>query len=350
MILYISEVMDTANELRLVSVGLHKLVSEIVGSETIIGMRRTITNVRNEFFMFLETEKEISFNEFLSGSKGEGFRFASSDDDYMFIFNDIRVIQSMSECRLYDVNTTLLMMETEQTRPGFVLLRLIGNTNNYDIMRSCVQYQTGIYVSSQKWREGLSIEYPELTIHGPCLTSSSGKREFDFAFCVKSDKFPKSAIGSIRRLHHRGWPLSEVLNDIVSGGCHFVAIPSKLSDFEFLEWRLSFSMAETKLIHAMNHSQFLCYGLLKIFLKEAISVNEDVEGLLCSYYLKTAVFWEIVESSREWTPATFLLSFWKCFERLIHWVREENCPNFFIPENNMMVGKPQQKPHLWVDS
>ena len=332
--------MDLPNGLGLISVGLHELVNEIVGSETIIGVRRTITNLNNECHMFMETAKDAPFHSYLSGSKGEGFRFSSSDDDYMFIFNDVRVIHSMSQCRLYDVNTTLLLMETEQTRPGFVLLRLIGNANNSDIIRSCVPFQSGIYVSSQKWRDGFS-NFPNLslTIHGPCTSATSSEGEFDFAFCVKSEIFPKSAIGCIRRLHERGWPSPQVLQAIVSGGCHFVAISSKLSDVELLEWRLSFSMAETKLIHAMNHTQFLCYGLLKIFLKEAINVNEDVEGLLCSYYMKTAVFWEIVGNSREWTPSALLSSFWICFQRLIYWVKAENCPNFFVPENNMMLGK-----------
>ena len=331
--------MDTANGLSLISIGLHELVNSIVGSETITEMRRTVTNLQNEDQMFSKTGKVVPVLAYLSGSKGEGFRFASSDDDYMLIYNDVKVIHSMSQCRLYDVNTTLLMMETEQTRPGFVLLRLIGNTNNSDIIRSCVPFQSGTYISSQTWRDGFLLEAPNMTIHGPCSSITTCEREFDFAFCIKSDMFPKSAISCIQRLHERGWPPPQVLHDIVSGGCHFVAIPSKLSDFELLEWRLSFSMAETKLVHAMNHTQFLCYGLLKIFLKEAISVDEHAEGLLCSYYLKTAVFWEIVENSREWTSSNILLFFWRCFRRLFLWVCDEYCPNFFIPENNMMLGK-----------
>lgn len=46
------------------------------------------------------------------------------------------------------------------------------------------------------------------------------------------------------------------------------------SDENELEWRLSFSQAEQKIVYTMNHSRFMCYGVLKIFLKEVIcSVN-----------------------------------------------------------------------------
>ena len=31
--------------------------------------------------------------------------------------------------------------------------------------------------------------------------------------------------------------------------------------------------------------------------------------------------------------------FWKCFQRLLYWISNEYCPNFFIPENNMFAGK-----------
>ena len=282
----------------------------------------------------------VPFYMYLSGSKGEGFRFFSSDEDIMFIYNNVRVIQSMSQCRLYDVNTTLLMMETEQTRPGFVLLRLIGDTHNRDIRRSCLQYPPGTYVSSQKWRDD---EFPlrrlSETMHGPCVSGVIGTVEYDLAHCLKSDIFPKAASSSIRRLQEKGWPSPQVLQDIVTEGCHFVAISAKVPNFELLEWRVSFSAAETKLVHNMNHTQFLCYGLLKIFLKEAVNANNDLDGLLCSYYLKTAVFWEIMDATQEWTPSTFLECFWRCFKRLIQWVNEEYCPNFFIPENNMMMGK-----------
>ena len=132
------------------------------------------------------------------------------------------------------------------------------------------------------------------------------------------------------------------LHKIASGGCLFVAIGAKESLSESLEWRISFSKTERILIHSMNHVQFLCYGLLKIFLKEVIDVNTDVKGLLCSYFLKTALFWEITNGNVIWNIHNFMSGFWACFKRLLHWINWINnkyCPNFFIPENNMFAGK-----------
>ena len=40
-----------------------------------------------------------------------------------------------------------------------------------------------------------------------------------------------------------------------------------------------------------------------------------------------------------WSPPTFLSCFWRCLARFIRWVHKGYCPNFFIPENNMMMGK-----------
>ena len=288
----------------------------------IIDIRRTATNLKNDFYKLRSEGLHTPCYGYLSGSKVEGFRFSSYDDDYMLIYNDIRVIQSMSQCRLYDVNTTLLMMETEQTRPGFVLLRLIGDACHESIRRSCLQYPLGKYVSSQKWRD----EFPRCrlseTIHGPCVSGVIGTVEYDHAHCLKSDTFPKAAINSIIRLQKRGWPSPQVLQDIVTEGCLFVPISAKVPNFELLEWRVSFLAAETKLVHNMNHTQFLCYGLLKIFLKDAINANKEVDGLLCSYFLKTAGFWEIMDSTQEWTPSTFVQCFWRCFKRLIQWVNK----------------------------
>ena len=330
--------MDT-NEMSLISIGLYNQISDIVGREKIIRIRRTVTDLNNELYKAYGEALSLPTHAYLSGSKAEGFRFSSSDYDYMWVYRDVRVIESTSQCRLYDVNTTLLMMETEQTKPGFALLRLVGDTNNSDIGRACIPFQSGMYLSSQRWRDNNPYIYPGENIHGPCASGTLGKNEYDFAFCVKSDNFLKAANNAMKRLEERGWPSSVVLREIISGGCHFVAIPAKVPNFELLEWRLSFSIAERKLTHAMNQTQFLCYGLLKIVLKEAISCRPDLEGILCSYYLKTAVLWEIMDESQEWNPTSFLDCFLKCFRRLIHWINEEYCPNFFIPENNMLLGK-----------
>lgn len=65
-----------------------------------------------------------------------------------------------------------------------------------------------------------------------------------------------------------------------------------MPDEDEIEWRLSFSQAELQMVYSFNHTQFLCYGMFKIFLKEVLCSSTH-ESLICSYFLKTVLFWEI---------------------------------------------------------
>ena len=89
----------------------------------------------------------------------------------------------------------------------------------------------------------------------------------------------------------------DVVNDIVRSGCHFLPIGNKYGDHGDNEWRVSFSQAEQKLLYIMNHTQFLTYGLLKLFMKDMNSRLSENEKLLCSYHIKTAIFWAIQQNT-----------------------------------------------------
>ncbi|XP_061179640.1 uncharacterized protein LOC133188283 [Saccostrea echinata] len=142
----------------------------------------------------------------------------------------------------------------------------------------------------------------------------------------------------VERCQRYAWPSLPVLEKIIRNRCHCVPIGSKLdSPYNELEWRLSFSQAEQQLVCTMNHTQFLCYGLLKIFLKEVM--NNRQEPILCSYYMKTTMFWIMQLGHVQWYPNNLLDCFWKCFKYLIHFVYPGEFPNFFIPQNNMFINK-----------
>ena len=242
-------------------------------------------------------------------------------------------------CTRYQCNDvhTLLHAESDTTKPGFVLLRLLNDSPLPYINLACVKNGERHYVASTKWRDLFTSCYKGFITHGPCSSTTAGMMEGDLAICLKSDRLPEAAHGFIRRLQGVGWPTTAILEKIVFGGCHFVAIGAKESPTEQLEWRISFSSVEKLLIQSMNHVQFLCYGLLKIFLNEVIDMNVEIKGLLCSYFLKTALSWELSHSSISWDSSNFLACFWICFQRILHWINNEYCPNFFIPENNMFA-------------
>ena len=329
--------MDNNENLGQISRSLNVILDEIIGPEVIINIRRTTTNLRDDLCridsVFAKREKGIVY----SGSKAEGLRFKSSDDDWMWIYRHTKVVPSDSFVPIYDSNTTLLLMENEMTKPGFALLKLIGESTKPEIIMSTEHILIGCYLSCKRWRE-LHTKQREFT-HGPCASAIIGPYEYDFAYCLRCDIWPANAEDCIRRLNQSAWPSHDTVLSIVSDGVLFVPIGAKQSIFENTEWRMSFSLAEKKLIHAMNHTQFLCYGLLKIFLKEAIDTDPNIKGLLCSYFLKTALFWEITTTSSRWNPSTLLSCFWNCFHRLLQWVSSSYCPNFFVPQNNMFGGK-----------
>ena len=327
--------------LQLISRGLYRLVCKELGTEKIVDMRRRVMALKQG----LDTAKcsytlyhTLLEDNIYSGSMCEGFRFASSDIDRMRVLRGIRVVFTIQDNQCNYIHT-LLLADCDTTKPGFALLLLLNASPSPDVTQACVQYGDRYYVSSTKWRDFFTSSFRPYTTHGPCSTLMAGTTEGDVAFCLKSDRLPKAAHGFIRRLHRAGWPDTAILQKIILGGCHFVAIGAKESPTEQLEWRISFSSAEKLLIHSMNHVQFLCYGLLKLFLKEAIDVNTEIKGLLCSYFLKTALFWETSENNIPWESSNFLAGFWVCFQKILHWINNEYCPNFFIPENNMFAGK-----------
>jgi hypothetical protein len=283
----------------------------------------------------------------ISGSYREGFRFESSDQDWMIWFCDHKLITDVSQARLYDrTKHAIILMEDDDTPPGFVKLQLLTSPRGIYITSSAVPVNDRVYISSVLWQQQtfnnvINIQGLErVTSHGPCANAySSGSNEVDYGDCIAGKHWPELTRPWIERCLGHNWPQSTVLVNILENGYHCMPVGSKIvSSGNLLEWRLSFSQAEQKLVSSMNHTQFLVYGLLKIFLKEIVNHGGE-EPLLCSYFLKTTVFWMIQVGSVEWRPDNLLNCFWKCFEYLIHCVFRCEFPNFFLPQNNMFINK-----------
>ena len=277
-----------------------------------------------------------------SGSRREGFRLEGSDQDTMFWLKNHRVLWDFSQTQFYNTHREkLILCDISESPPGFTLLWLPLEDANADVLSSCVRINDALYISSAKYRNTTCTHIIQnSTIHGPCssgtLVGQLVNLEYDNAHCFVSDFWPPSASSWIDRCN--SWPPHHVVNDIVRSGCHFVAIAHKYGNHAENEWRISFSQAEQKIVYAMNHTQFLTYGLLKIFVKDFNSGLKEEEKLLCSYYMKTAIFWVIQQNTTlDWNPQNLLGGFWICFKLLVKWVYEGVCPNFFLPENNMFL-------------
>ena len=317
-----------------------------MGTPQQVAIRRDVVDI-TEFL----SHKVLRLHEFAlfiikSGSRSEGFRLKDSDVDYMYWFNNHRVIWDFSQIHLFNTQSQVLILcDSSESPPGFTLLWLPFEEASQDILSSVVRINSALCISSAKYRNYTrDLIDPDAEVHGPCSNykkgpqKSCGPPEYDNAFCFASDFWPPSASSWVNRCH--SWPPPHVVNDIVRSGCHFVAIGHKLGKHPDNEWRISFSKAEQKLVYAMNHTQFLVYGLLKLFVKEFNKGLHEEEKLLCSYHIKTAIFWVIQQNIIvQRCPQNLLSCFWVCFKLLVKWVYEGVCPNFFIPENNMFLNK-----------
>ncbi|XP_062604735.1 uncharacterized protein LOC134266526, partial [Saccostrea cucullata] len=262
----------------------------VFGTSQLVAMRRDLTDFNELMFQKLSTGTQL--RRMLSGSYKEGIRMSGSDMDFMFWNKNEQVIWDLSQTRYYNMpSQTLLLADTSESPPGFTLLQLLTPRTNVHILLACVKINDRLYISSSIYKMiTFSSALPDFTIHGPCVSGNVGGMDVDDAHCFASAFWPKSASSWVERCH--SWPHPQVVRHVVKHGCHFVPIGHKLGNHEYNEWRISFSQAEQKLMYSLNHCQFLTYGLFKVYLKEVINYGVSTEEkLLCSYHMKTAVFW-----------------------------------------------------------
>ncbi|XP_062619958.1 uncharacterized protein LOC134281519 [Saccostrea cucullata] len=196
-----------------------------------------------------------------------------------------------------------------------------------------------IFLWRQRLSQHKSHSLQNIYLHGPCMSGYLESTQFDITFCFSCKYWPSTTENWIKRCLRHIWPPASVLKEILNNGYHCVTIGSKCTTSRNdLEWRLSFSLAEQKLVYTMNHTQFICYGLLKIFLTEVINKNAE-EPLLCSYFMKTTMFWLMQVGHVNWSPKYLLKCFWLCLKYLSLSVYRGKFANFFIPQNNMFLNK-----------
>ncbi|XP_062591081.1 uncharacterized protein LOC134252599 [Saccostrea cucullata] len=299
--------------MKLISQSLFKGLCHTLGTPQQVAMRRDALDL----IEMVDTLQgaDVQFRFLPSGSRREGFRFKGSDMDIMLWSKDHKVIWDMEQTRNYNRDKhTLILSDCSDSPPGYTQLVLITQTNMESVYLACISSNDRLFISSSALRKiTLSGLFPDFTEHGPCSSGFMYDMNHDTAHCFASDIWPPWAFPWIARSHV--WPGSQIVNEIVKSGCHVVPIGHKQGNHEDDEWRISFSLAEQKLVFSMNHSQFLTYGLLKLFLKEVIKDGLGTEDkLLCSYHMKTAVFWVLQQNTiRDWCPQNLLECFLVCF-------------------------------------
>lgn len=322
--------MQNALELKAMSLRLYKyLCDEIVGSENIVRYKRLYCKLHDDILIYYDSEI-IS-----SGSKAEGVDLPGSDIDMMLLLKTWEAHEA-------DNKKEVIIFDTENALPGFTLLKVAD-----DVSFICLPTITdhGNVIASDDFMNFLyskeERDHALTEIHGPSLSHSLFS-EVDIVHCLKCHTWPNVAKKWLLRYRPSGWPSHDIISKVVTAGVLLVPIGSKSSNNEGnpLEWRFSFSLSEKLLVSSLNHCQLLCYSLLKIFLKQILNKNNILKDKLCSYYMKTVLFWVLEEDQHlYWIQENLLQCFLSCIQRLHYWISCEYIPNYFIPEHNMLDGK-----------
>lgn len=292
-----------------------------------------------------------------AGSCAEGFRIRGTDVDHMIVDKLTKVVAEIPK-NFGSLTAVVRMTKTPDEPPGYVkLIVLTPLTPLVHIRESMQKIRGDYYLSSEAFMKWYQRQIPVGVLHGPCVLERTEDGDHDRSFCLQYKDWPVFANEWIERKRSYEWPSKELIRKIKTLGCHLMAIGSKKINTNFhsvdsvdsiwigdpLQWRISFSLAEKHLVYSFNNTQFLTYGIFKLLNQEVFSQDSIVKNCICSYFLKTVLFWTIEETPSDcWKPERLVYCVDICFQRLIEWTKNGFCPNYFIRDNNMFLGKVQE--------
>ncbi|XP_069113494.1 cyclic GMP-AMP synthase-like receptor 2 isoform X1 [Argopecten irradians] len=327
---------------------LYHILDRYIGSRQVVAIRRKTTLLFDQIAQRTKHPVKI----FSTGSSAEGMEMKGSDMDYMMIDSYVKVLSGDEDVRCVEDSPekTVFVMRDTNSRPGYVILQLVnlGEEGCTHMADSIVSVGDQQFISSEIYTH-LYAESGNMETHGPAVSlmkehdDNEAKGDFDFSHSFPCTSWPRQANEWRNRPRLYGWPNETLRYQIVKGGCHLVPVGDKTSSGAFLQWRISFTTAERKLIHSLTHVQFLVYGLLKYLLKQIADALKQLLGdteVVSSYILKTTVFYAVENTPESfWKEENIFHGFMFCIKILIYWVHAGYCPNYFISNNNMIFGK-----------
>ena len=332
------------------SVTLSLLLDEVVGTADMVKTRQEYCKLYDYLTSCIETKAY-----YFTGSKSEGLDLPGSDLDYMFDINEnfnIKVIQTVQNERNLPCQN-ILHLCTENVPIGFAMLRLDTHFHHSLLLCASQEINGALHLSNYILMHEVILRHIRLknenetkstfAIQGPSLEewneyadkSDSG---IDNVPSIHCPFWPSGAEEWVQRPRHYDWPTPSDIANITNFGCHLVPIGHPLSPFKETEWRISFSVAERILVWSFNHVQLQCYAIMKLILKEFIKVNcSPQNNVLCSYFIKTFLFWKFEDTeSTFWRQDNLrncikllLVEFHRC-------IQEGIIKHYFFPRFNLL--------------
>ena len=331
------------------SVLLSQLMDDVVGTEEMVQIRRDYCKI----FDCIELIR-TNVNTYYTGSKAEGLDLPGSDDDSMHDINDVfrmQVIQTEQDAPAA-THRNVFVMSTENIPPCFVMLRSVSTIRDRDLLNACQAMNNSLYLSSYLYIHNatavLTETFPHLIINsqGPSAEqwnpymerSQSGTDTVD---SIRCSFWPDAAREWQSRPRKHSWPFPSDLKPVVDFGFHLVPVGHPHSDTNMMEWRISFSVAERTLVWSFNHVKMQCYAVMKLILKKYVNPHcSPPYRVLCSYFIKTFLFWEYEETD----PSYWCKEIYReCVMRLLSDFREcvrlRSLKHNFIPSFNLLSVK-----------
>ena len=302
---------------------------------------------------------EEKFRCYIFGSHSEGTRIVTHipkrnyDVNYLFCLKNCEVVQSLSEIKPEQNTQYLLAVTDAMTRPGYVKLQIIHdgvpqteNTVGDNPLDTIIDHQGRVVLYKRRPGKIHVDEIKGLNVTTDIVTGTARENigttekivtgtDYEIYHSFRCRSWPKIATKWISRNRHHNWPSRSVIEQIKSLGVFLVPVGSQGSIEKHLEWKMLFLLQERVLMSILNDTQYKCYIILKMINNDIIS-NRFTEPVLVSYHLKTCLFY-VIENTQDtlWQPENLLDCVQICLKRILQCASEGNCPNYFIPQENM---------------
>ena len=287
------------------------------------------------------------------GSDSEGTQTPGMNSDVDMAIVD-QAIEVFTNCSSSGGKPGYIVVQDETTPPGLVKLQMVYDNKPLQLTRGAGRIITDEistlllqkpyhFLPDHKGRivitgkPGYIPPVPNVTKHGVAFKEDN-KGEFadiDIILALHSKVLPDCVTDCLMRKRNSDFLTASVVEACKSYGCLFVRKEHCQSIDSHLLWRISPSHQERFLMFNFNSVQHKCYVLLKLIKKDIINPALGSE-VLTSYHCKTAILHLIdMTPSQFWRPDNLLFCLITALHCLLLWSKDSNCPNFFIPDENM---------------
>ena len=119
------------------------------------------------------------------------------------------------------------------------------------------------------------------------------KRSIDVVSCIRCLVWPPQAAEWTTRRRDHKWSDTATINCVIGNGCDIVQVAHprcrERELVNMLQWRLSFSRAETVLLNTWSEIQQLVYHMLRVFVSTVQTYHRV--SVIKRYYINTLLLW-----------------------------------------------------------